>query len=62
MRVSTDSCIVQGLLECIGGVVIHGEMGFISETLSLFMGNSIFIAAGASVVQHLILSPTKYYC
>lgn len=38
--------IVQGFLACIGGVIVHRKFHFVSDKLSIWMGVTIFIAAG----------------
>ncbi len=45
MRDVAGLTIVQGLLACLGGVLIHRKFRFVSEKLSLYMGSTIFIAA-----------------
>ncbi len=46
MRDVAGLTIVQGLLACLGGVLIHRKFKFVSDKLSLCMGGTIFIAAG----------------
>jgi len=46
MRDVAGLTIVQGLLACLGGVLIHRKFQFVSEKLSIYMGGTIFIAAG----------------
>ena len=46
MRDVAGLTIVQGLLACIGGVLVHRKLQFVSDRLSLCMGATIFIAAG----------------
>ncbi len=47
MRDVAGLTIVQGLLACFGGVLIHRKFEFVSDKLSLWMGTTTFIAAGA---------------
>ncbi len=46
MRVVAGLTIVQGLLACLGGGFVHRKFHFVSDKLSIYMGISIFIAAG----------------
>ncbi len=46
MRDVAGLTIVQGLLACTGGVLVHRKFRFVSGKLSLCMGTAIFIAAG----------------
>lgn len=46
MRDVAGLTIVQGLLACLGGVLVHRKFQFVSDKLSLCMGTTIFIAAG----------------
>ncbi len=46
MRDVAGLTIVQGLLACIGGVLVHRKLQFVSDNLSFLMGMTIFIAAG----------------
>jgi uncharacterized membrane protein YfcA len=45
MRDVAGLTIVQGLLACLGGVLIHRKFQFVSYKLALCMGTAIFIAA-----------------
>jgi len=46
MRDVAGLTIVQGLLACMGGVLVHRKFQFVSGKLSLYMGTTIFFAAG----------------
>jgi len=46
MRDVAGLTIVQGLLACLGGVLIHRKFHFVSDKLSVCMGITIFITAG----------------
>jgi uncharacterized membrane protein YfcA len=46
MRDVAGLTIVQGLLACLGGTLVHRKFQFVSDKLSLLMGTTIFIAAG----------------
>ncbi len=46
MRVVAGLTIVQGLLGCLGGGLVHRKFHFVSDKLIVYMGISIFIAAG----------------
>jgi uncharacterized membrane protein YfcA len=46
MRDIAGLTIVQGLLACLGGGFVHRKFQFVSNKLSIFMGVTIFIAAG----------------
>lgn len=46
MREVAGLTIVQGLLACMGGMLVHRKFQFVSDKLSLYMGGTIFIAAG----------------
>lgn len=46
MRDVAGLTIVQGLLACLGGVLVHRKYQFVSDRLSLCMGVTMFIAAG----------------
>ena len=46
MRDVAGLTIVQGLLACLGGVLVHRKFQFVSDKLFLCMGTTIFIAAG----------------
>jgi uncharacterized membrane protein YfcA len=45
MRDVAGLTIVQGMLACLGGVIIHRKLQFVSYKLSWCMGTTIFIAA-----------------
>jgi uncharacterized membrane protein YfcA len=45
MRSVAGLCIVQGLLSCASGGLVHRKFSFVSDKLSTYMGGSIFIAA-----------------
>ncbi len=52
--------IVQGLLGCLAGSLIHRKLHFVSNKLSIYMGTTIFLAAatggaGANFVSNNIL-------
>ncbi len=47
MKVVAGLTIVQGLLGCASGALIHKKLHFVSTKLTLYMGLSIFIAAVA---------------
>ncbi|MBU1340837.1 MAG: sulfite exporter TauE/SafE family protein [Proteobacteria bacterium] len=46
MRDVAGLTIIQGLLACLGGILVHRKFQFVSDKLSLCMGTTIFIAAG----------------
>ncbi len=46
MRTVAGLTIVQGLLACFGGVIVHKKFQFVSDKLSMIMGTTIFVAAG----------------
>jgi uncharacterized membrane protein YfcA len=50
MRDVAGLTIVQGLLACLGGVLVHRKFKFVSDKLSVCMGTTIFIAAGVGGV------------
>jgi uncharacterized membrane protein YfcA len=47
MRTVAGLTIVQGLLACISGALSHRQFRMVSDSLSLYMGTSIFVAAMA---------------
>lgn len=60
MQVVAGLTIVQGLVACIAGALTHRRFRFVSGSLSLYMGVSIFIAAliggaGAKYVSNELL-------
>ncbi len=46
MKTVAGLTIVQGLVACLSGAWAHGRYHFVSSPLTLYMGTSIFIAAG----------------
>ncbi len=60
MQTVAGLTIVQGLLGCIVGSLIHKKFHFVSNELSIYMGSAIFLAAvaggaGATLVSNNIL-------
>jgi uncharacterized protein len=60
MQTVAGLTIVQGLVACLAGSVIHKKFHFVSNELSIYMGITIFIAAvaggaGASFVSNNVL-------
>lgn len=60
MHLVAGLTVVQGLVGCLSGVMVHRKCNFVSDRLSLCMGGAIFIAAalggaGARFVSNRIL-------
>ena len=43
--------IVQGLVACLSGSLIHKKLDFVSNELSLYMGSTIFIFAAIEILN-----------
>ena len=56
MKVVAGLTIVQSLLGCLTGALIHRKLRFVSGKLSLYMGVSIFVAATAGGAGSLYVS------
>ncbi|MHB8809489.1 MAG: TSUP family transporter [Desulfobulbaceae bacterium] len=45
MRVVAGLTMVQGLIACVAGGIVHRRFNFVCRELSLYMGGSIFVAS-----------------